>query len=298
VFAPLVTLTETLVDDRGVYRRGGVAARLAAALDRLTLACADLVLLDTDAHRAWVAEHLSAAAPTATLHLGAEAMFVPAPPRARAAGEPLRVLFYGQYVPLHGTAVIIDAAATLGAGAGVELTMIGTGPERARAEALARVRGCTHVRFEDWVPYERLPDRLAACDVALGIFGTSVKAGLVIPTKVYQAAAVGRAIVTGDSPAVREVFTPHESILTVPRGDAGALAAALVGLRDAPALAARLGAAAARLVADTLGAERRGARLAAILAAAFPELAPRLAVAPAATRPAAVAAGARAPAGS
>src|SRR5262245_1075796 len=35
VFAPLVTLTETLVDDRRVYRRDGIAARAAQALDRL-----------------------------------------------------------------------------------------------------------------------------------------------------------------------------------------------------------------------------------------------------------------------
>jgi len=296
VFAPLVTLTETLVDDRGVYRRGGVAARLAAALDRLTLASADLVLLDTDAHRAWVAEHLSAAAPTATLYLGAEPMFAPVPPRARAAGEPLRVLFYGQYVPLHGTTVIVDAAAALGPGAGIELTMIGTGPERARAEALAGARGCTHLRFEDWVSYERLPDRLAACDVALGVFGTSAKAAMVIPTKVYQAAAVGRAIVTGDSPAVREIFIPGESVVTVRRGDAGALASALAALRDAPALAPRLGSAAARLVAETLGADRRGARLAAILATAFPELATRLPVPATAERSLAATGGARAPA--
>jgi glycosyltransferase involved in cell wall biosynthesis len=287
VFAPLVTLTETLVDDRRVYRRGGLKAGAAAALDRMTLAAPDLVLLDSEAHRAWVGERLGVRTPTAAFYLGAEAPFAPAPPRPRAAGEPLRVLFYGQYVPLHGAAVIARAAQLLGPRAGVELTMIGTGPDRAEAERLARAPGAAPVGFEDWVPYERLPGRLAGCDVALGIFGATPKAQLVIPTKVYQAAAAGRAVVTGDSPAVRELFTPEEHLLVVPCGDPAALAAALVRLRDTPALAPRLGAAAARLAAERLDPRVRAARLRAILATAFPDLAADLADVPVPVRGAA-----------
>jgi glycosyltransferase involved in cell wall biosynthesis len=276
LFAPLVTLTETLVDDRGVYARGGLPARLAARLDRRTLETPDLVLLDTEAHRAWVAERVTARARTATLYLGAEPAFVPVPVRPRTARDPLRVLFYGQYVPLHGAPAIVEAAALIGPGQGIELTMIGTGPDRAAAEEVARRRGCPHVRFEDWVAYESLPARLADADVALGIFGRTVKARLVIPTKVYQAAAVGRPIVTADTPALREVFTPGDDVLAVPRGDPGAIAGALRRLRDDPALGARLGSAAARLLGEHLDARAQGARMRAVLAEAFPEVAARL----------------------
>jgi glycosyltransferase involved in cell wall biosynthesis len=279
VFAPLVTLTETLVDDRRVYPRGGVRARLAAALDRRTLESPDLVLLDSEAHRAYVAERLSARARTATLYLGADRLFAPTAARRRSAGDPLRVLFYGQYVPLHGTRVIAEAAVLLGAGGGIEFTMIGTGPDRAAVERLVRERQCAHVRFEDWVPFETLPARLAACDVALGIFGDTPKARMVIPTKVYQAAAAGRAVVTGDSPALRELFTPGAHVVAVPLGDPAALAAALRQLRDAPELGSRLGVAAARLLAARLDPAAQGTRLRDVLAAAFPELAPRLAAA-------------------
>ncbi len=291
VFAPLVTLTETLVDDRHVYRRGGLRARLASALDRRTLETADLVLLDTEAHRRWVADFVTARARTETLYLGADRIFAPRPPRARGAADPLRVLFYGQYLPLHGARVIAEAAALLGPASRIELTMIGTGPERAAAEALAVDRGCTHVRFEDWVPFERLPERLADCDVALGIFGPTAKARIVIPTKVYQAAASGRCIVTGDSAALREVFTPAEDVCAVGRGDPGAIATALRTLRDAPDLAPRLGAAAARLMAEHLDTRAQGVRMRAILGSRFPELAAALdgsSAAPGALTPAAV----------
>src|SRR5262249_11389280 len=43
VFAPLVSLSETLVEDRSVFRARGLRARTLAALDRATLRAADLV---------------------------------------------------------------------------------------------------------------------------------------------------------------------------------------------------------------------------------------------------------------
>lgn len=277
VFAPLVTLTETLVDDRRVYHRDGAKGRAALALDRLTLETPDLVLTDTETHRAWIAAEVSPRARTATVYLGAEPGFRPTPPRLRRADEPLRVLFYGQYVPLHGTNVIVEAAALLAREGGIAITMVGTGPDREAAGRLAAMRGVAGVAFEDWVAYEELPARLAACDVALGIFGSSVKARMVIPTKVYQAAAAGRAVVSAETPALREIFTPEADVLTVPDGDPQALAAMLRRLRDTPELAPRIGAAAGRLVAEHLDPAAQGARLRAILGATFPELAPRLA---------------------
>ncbi len=50
VFAPLVSLSETLVEDRRVFGARGAAARALRALDRATLRAADLVLADTAAH--------------------------------------------------------------------------------------------------------------------------------------------------------------------------------------------------------------------------------------------------------
>jgi glycosyltransferase involved in cell wall biosynthesis len=286
VFAPLVTLTETLVDDRRVYRRRGLKGRAALALDRLTLESADLVLTDTETHRAWITRRISARARMATLYLGAEPSFRATVSCPRRAGEPLRVLFYGQYVPLHGTTVIVEAAALLAREGGVEITMIGTGPERAAATRLAASRHVPGLTFEDWVAYEQLPARLAACDVALGIFGTTSKAAMVIPTKVYQAAAAGRAVVTADTPALREVFTPDEDTLVVRAGDPRALAAILRRLRDTPELAPRLGTAASRLLAEHLDAAAQGTRLRAVLATTFPDLAGRFAPVPAAITPA------------
>ncbi|MEW6272068.1 MAG: glycosyltransferase, partial [Thermodesulfobacteriota bacterium] len=228
LFAPLVTVSETLIDDRGSYRDGSPAGRLLRALDRRTLGAADVVLIDTAAHRDYLVARLGVPQSRVVVqYLGAEPAFCPAAAAetAHAPGDgPLRVLGYSQYLPLHGSETIAQAARLLPDDGRVALELVGTGPERAASDAL--LRGLPHVRLADWVPYHELPARIAAADVVLGVFGTSAKARMVIPNKVYQAAQVGRAIVTADTPAIREVFAHGESAWLVapePRALADAL---------------------------------------------------------------------------
>ncbi len=267
LFAPLVTVTETLVDDRRAYAPGSAAARLLRAIDRASLSAADLVLVDTATHRDWASRSVGLdPARSLVQYLGAEAPFEAAGQAARAGGHgassPVRVLFYGQYLPLHGTDVIARAIASIAPDEGIAFELVGTGTERAACEAL--LRGATHVRFEDWVAYEALPARLRAADLVLGIFGASEKARMVVPNKVWQAAAAGCAIVTADTPAIREVFAPGESIRLVER-DPASLAAAIRDLARDPAARDRLGAGARSAAMRAAGSEVRAARLRAAL---------------------------------
>lgn len=83
---------------------------------------------------------------------------------------------------------------------------------------------------------------------ALAAFDVSVFPSLWegTPLTVFEALAAGKAIVSTDADGLREVLTPDEDALMVPRRDAHALAAALVRLIDEPATRAALGAAARR----------------------------------------------------
>ncbi|HJQ85666.1 MAG TPA: glycosyltransferase, partial [Candidatus Binatia bacterium] len=238
VFAPLVSLTETLVEDRRVFPAGGVPARAVAALDRLTFRAADVILADTAAHADYLAGLGAPRERLAVWPLGVEPEFLTAPPPRPA---PRRVLFYGRHLPLHGIDTIVTAAARLGARADVEL--IGDGPERPRAEALAREAG-TRIHWRDDVPLAALPAELAGAAVVLGVFGGGTKAGMVVPNKVYQAAAAGRPLVTRDGPGLREVLRPGEHCIACPPADPDALATAVLHLLDHPARAEAMGEAA------------------------------------------------------
>ena len=79
-----------------------------------------------------------------------------------------------------------------------------------------------------------------------------------LPKSLLEAAACGRAMVATDAPGCREIAIEGETALTVPVGDASALAAAMAKLAGDPALRKRFGANARRLVESKFSAEAIG----------------------------------------
>ena len=215
VFSPLVSLFDTLVEDRGRFGRGSVAARVLRSVDRLALRAADLVVADTEAH----ADYLAALGDiprtrVAVALVGAEERLFRPP---WAPSEP--PLFVGKLIPLHGLETILEAARRAPE---LRLRVAGSG----QLAPLLELRPA-NVEWTRWIPYERLPAELRAAACALGIFGTSAKAARVIPNKAFQALACGTPLVTADTPAARELLVDGESALLVTPGDPDALADAL-----------------------------------------------------------------------
>ena len=232
LFNPLVSLTETLVEDRRRFAPGSPAARALRALDRRALRAADLVVADTSENARALAD-LGGLAPdrVAVCFVGAEErLFRPGwePPERFVA------LFVGKLIPLHGLETILAAAALAPelrfriVGSGQLEALLGSAPE--------------NVAHVDWVPYDELPAAIRASGCCLGVFGTSAKARRVIPNKAFQALACGAPLVTADTPAARELLRDGESALLVPPGDPAALAAAVRRLAGDESLARRLGA--------------------------------------------------------
>jgi glycosyltransferase involved in cell wall biosynthesis len=249
VFDPLVSRYDTKVHDRGDARVGSYQAWHNRNLDRVSLALADLVLADTQAHADYYIEELGAASQkTRVLPVGAdEDIFVPNG-GSPAAQRPFVALFYGNYLPLHGVETIAEAAKILRAETDVRFVLVGNGQTFDGVRDFVEREGLDNVEMRGRVPFDSLPELLAGAHVSLGIFGRTQKTGRVVPNKVYQSMAAGRVVITADSPAVREVFRDNENICLVPAGDAAALADRIRALRDHPRTAAAIAAAGAELV--------------------------------------------------
>ncbi len=261
VFAPLMSVTETLVDDRRLFTASSPRGRLARLFDRLSLRAADIIIADTAAHKDYLQERLELAGRPIVVHyIGADESFYEPGIAGLPAELPRMVLFYGQYVPLHGTDVIVRAAAKLAGRDDLRFCLIGTGPQRQRAQSVARSLGAK-ISFEDWVDFTRLPRRVASASICLGIFGRGEKASMVIPTKVYQAAAAGKAVVTAETPAVKEVFAHGRNIYLCPPADAEALAAAVETVIDQTAVSRQIGEGAREIMASRLSPAAQGERL-------------------------------------
>jgi glycosyltransferase involved in cell wall biosynthesis len=231
VFNPLVSLTDTLVADRGRFAPGSFPARLLASIDRRALRGADTVVADTQAHARYLAE-LAGLGELPVCFVGAEERLFQ--PRWRRP-ERFTVLFVGKLIPLQGIETILGAARLLPE---IPFRLVGSG----QLEDL--LRGAPpNVDRVAWVDYEALPAELEHAGCALGIFGTSGKARRVIPNKAFQALATGTPLITADTPAARELLVDGESALLVAPGDSGALAEAIRRLADDTELAERIGAA-------------------------------------------------------
>jgi glycosyltransferase involved in cell wall biosynthesis len=231
LFNPLVSLHETLVEDRGRFAPGSPAARLLRWIDRTALRTANLVVADTEENARRLAE-LASLPPDrlAVCFVGAEErVFRPGWHRP----DRFRALFVGKLIPLHGLETILAAARLTPE---IRFRIVGSG----QLDAL--LRGApANVEWVEWVDYEELPTELARAGCALGIFGTSGKARSVIPNKAFQALACGVPLVTADTPAARELLRDGESALLVPPGNAEALAATVRRLAAEDSLAERLG---------------------------------------------------------
>ena len=142
------------------------------------------------------------------------------------------VHFHGNYIPLQGTEYIIKAAKLL-RNENIIFRMVGSrGQEYKQSFKLAKSLNLKNIEFINSVSYEILPDLIAEADVSLGIFGNTGKAKRVIPNKVYEAIAMKKAIITADTPAIRELFTDRENILFCRVADSESLAEKILELKN------------------------------------------------------------------
>lgn len=235
VFDAFISLYDTVVSDRAMVRRNSFAAKLAWAAEWLALRLADIIIVDTDQNADFfAAEYGIARERFQTILVGAEQGFwnsrigaARTDVAAEAKSELPTILFYGQLIPLHGLDTILDAIRHTERER-IHWLVIGSGQEEPKLRSFLAERGSGKMTWLPWIEYERLPAVIAASAVALGIFGTSDKAGRVIPNKAFQVLASGKPLITRESPAIGPLAERYpKSIRTVPVGDGAALADAV-----------------------------------------------------------------------
>lgn len=271
LFDPLVSRWDTQVRDIGRVRERSLSAARVYLSDRISMGLADTVLCDTWEHGEFFSSafgvprrklaRVPVGADREAFAMGAARSAPGAAPGAAtgaAPGEapatarrPIELAYVGGFLPLHGMAIIVQAAARLEARHGPDFarfTLAGHGMHAYLVDRDIAALGLRSVRRVPRIPYGDALTVLAKADVALGIFGLSEKAGRVVPHKVYQSLALGVPTVTRRSAAIAEFFRDGrdgqdvEEIVTVPAGDSAALAKALEELAADPARRARVGA--------------------------------------------------------
>lgn len=162
------------------------------------------------------------------------------PKEKEATSSPFRVGFYGSFVPLQGAEKIALAAKELKQHADIEFHLIGSGATFKETQKIVEKHNLSNVHFPGWLEYDDLAAAIQSFDVCLGIFGDSKKADFVVPNKVYHYGAMGKCIISKDTPGIREVFEDQKNILLCTNSPSD-IAKAILELKENDALRKHLG---------------------------------------------------------
>lgn len=264
VFDTYVSLYDTN-QDRGVHQNL-IMSRLFYNIDKYNCYFSDVVLQDTNQNIKYFHEtfHLPENK-FRRLLIGAEDdLFYPQTILASDGDSngdtrenKFKILFYGTYIPLHGIQYIIRAAKILEK-ENIEFKLIGKGQTFPEIKKLKEELNLSNVEFIDMVPYEDLPKYIASSDACLGIFGGTKKSMRVIPTKAYQILAMGKPLITGDSPGARELFVNRENAILCNMADGESLASSILELKNNPEISDKIAKNGYNLFKSSLSPEKIG----------------------------------------
>jgi glycosyltransferase involved in cell wall biosynthesis len=270
IFDAVVSFWDSAVNERGTASARSAAAYRHAVTERLACRLADALVLDTASHlEFWRSRYGVSRAKCHRIWLGADDDIMRPLPRGRA-DDSFSVLFSGGLLTLSGLETVLRAAAMLeGAGRDMRFVIVGNGEGQQLARTLIADLSLSSVSLVGSQPYEELPQLIADSDACLGTFSTSPKAGRAIPNKVFEAIACRRPVVTADTHAARELFSPRENILLCRPGDPAALASALAELQDNPPARDRIATRAHDLFRRELSIEATSRAVAKVVASAL-----------------------------
>lgn len=218
--------------DRHNYSRFHPKLITALLVDRSSAMCANVVLTINNEYKNFFINTLGVPSyKMEVLHKGAdETIFCPRTNLESLEKNKFYVTWWGSYIPLHGVEYIIDSAALLKDRGNIEFHLIGNGQLKEKIRQKVKDLNLNNVFFQDSMSRDLLINEISKADVVLGLFNDSPKALRCVTNKVYEAIAMGKAVITENSPANSEIFTHKENAYIIPPADPFALASAIEDL--------------------------------------------------------------------
>lgn len=255
IFNPMISLYDTLVNDRKIVRNP-LLKKFLYWLDKKSCNLADLVLLDTEEHAKYFRKEFRLKN-VGTLYMGADEIFKPLKVKDKNK-KVFKILYYGKYTPLHGTQHVIEAAKILEKDRDIMFEIIGKGQTYKENMGFARKIKVKNIKFTEWISFKKLPEKIAEADVCLGgHFGSGNKARRVVPNKVFHIIAMAKPVVVNGGPAIREAGFKHkENCLFVNTADASSIADSIILLKKNSDLRNRISKSAYNLYKNNFSSEK------------------------------------------
>ncbi len=259
IYTPVFPLYETSVEDRGYINKDSKKSKAIHLIDEISCRLADLIIIETETYLNYYSKEFKIPKDKYfQIPLGADEInyFPRGENSPRNDSNTFRVLFYGKFIPLQGIPYITKAAKLLEGDGDIKFEIIGSGQLSKNIKNLAQELNIKNVSFIEWINYRKIPDYIQRADICLGIFGNTPKARRGIPIKVYEALSMKKPVITGDSPAAREVFDHKVNSILCEMANPKALAESILLLKNDKKLREDLAETGFRLYQDRFSAKQ------------------------------------------
>ena len=222
IFDPLISKYLTKVYDYKTIFKWSPRALKNWWKDKRAMHAADIVLADTLAHKAYFHSTFNISLKKIkVLYIGVDTeIFFPIKNLSNSSNHSnlsnsynlFTVGFYGSFAPLQGIKKIVEAADILKNNKDIRFEIVGGGFVEKAIKSLVKKLNISNITFTPTIPFDLLNEKINSWDICLGIFGDSLKSDIVIPNKIYHYAACRKPIITKESDAINEIFSPGVNI--------------------------------------------------------------------------------------
>ncbi len=241
IFDAFTSLYDSNVFDRQLYPAKSPLGFKDFFFDWLSWRLADINITDTKENLNYWQEKYSRRDHCLVVFVGSKIKAKSTLTRQPRLDNRFIVHFHGHYIPLQGVSYIIEAAKILADCKDIIFRVIGKGQEYEKVQRLTRKLGLSNVEFFPEMNYEKLKEKITEADIVLGIFGHTPKTARVIPNKVFEGLAMGKPVLTADTPAIAELLEDNINVSLCRQADPRSLAQKIVFLEKHEQLRKQIG---------------------------------------------------------
>jgi glycosyltransferase involved in cell wall biosynthesis len=261
VYNALASFYESMIISRQAGSPRSFTAWKYWLIDWLAFKGADLILVESQAQKDFIATTFRVAPAKITVHYtGVEPQLFFDEPEIKKL-ETFTVLFRGKFLPEAGVEVMLGAAKKL-AGEKINFRIIGHGLLQNKVEQLLNDLQLPNVELiTDFLDQKELRSRMSECHLALGQLANHPRLARTIPHKAFECLALGLPYLTARQPGVLELLTENENCFCFKGGDEQDLADSILRLKNDQARLARIALAGSNLYHTTLNSRSLGQKL-------------------------------------
>ena len=231
--------------ERELQGKSPFTIRLLRILEKMACRLPELMILDTTQYLSWFqSTHGIHSDRFRLVPTGADDRYFKPTTGQKSKSGFFQVVYYGTFIPNHGVAYIVEAARLLASTPMIQFMLIGQGPDKPKAQSLAEKYQLTNLVFVEWMEKGDLVSQVGQADICLGVFGTTPQSLMTVQNKIYEGLAMAKPVITGTSPAIKDVFIHRTHVYLCERANPSSLAQAIENLYRDPEL---------RLVLETRG---------------------------------------------